>query len=509
MKITAREIDTSLIEKIERLDGITVNFSEADKSGFVAYNGKEFSIKRVNDIFLNEIYNNSDFDYLNNHLYTETEFTKNSFNSTFNINNVASKNIPNQLVEVDGIPVFQAQGKIRKIRKYESHMLVLDEEGIFYKYNFKEHRLDFTLHLVDRLRKLFSVEKIEASHFLNFEIYGTGFLVSTLYNGVYFADIANNNIEVKFAEQNVSDIEDMKNGNVMLGHTDGTISIFNFKSGMKVETLNYLKKSNQTFKSMFVDNNNLFILGKATYSNSTDNLLHVWNIDPSGSMNNITGLVHKGYDNLAYQLIDISGDNKNIYVAGIKNGKNLFVWKYDRSNLDTIFEETVFDIEVDYINFLDIDSNRIFFNSGNELFSVNYLGKIEKHLKLKNDKKISKFYTKEKDKELLIVVDNYITLYRLPEYKQTEDILLEIFKYDSSSNNVDILIKSDKELTNVVFLNGEGAVVIEPFIKVHTKVGTMYKIMNSSAKVIDVRIGNLGGTIIEGIVVRNNHVYSK
>jgi hypothetical protein len=509
MKITTRELDTSLIERIERLDGITMNFSEADKAGFVSYNGEKFLIKHVNETFLNEIYNNNDFDYLNNHLYQESEYTKNSFNSKFNVNNVASKNITNQLVIVEGIPAFQAQGNIRKIRKYDTYMLVMDELGIFYRYNFKDHKLDFSLNLVDKIKKVFAIETIQSIEFLDFEIYNGGFLVSTLSNGVFFADVTNNSLEVKFAENNVVEIEDMKNGNVMLVHSDGTILIYNFKVGMRVETINYLKKTNQIFKGMYIDNNNLFILGRPIYSNSTDNLLHTWNIDPSGSMNNITGLVKKGYDNTAYQPLHISGDINYIYISGIKDNHNVFVWKYNRKQLDQPFEEIILNAGVDYLNFIEVNNNSVLLNIEDRLLNFDATGRIVKNIQLKTDTPISKIYTKEQDKELLVVSGKYIILYRLPEYKVTNDILLEIYKSDVTSNNIDILIKSNKELTNVVFLNAEGAQVIEPFYKVQTKVGTVYKIMNSTAKTIDLRLGTLGDTEIEGVVVNSNNVYTK
>jgi hypothetical protein len=509
MKITTRELDVSLIEKIERLDGITSKFTSADKAGFVSYNGENFLITRVNEPFLNQVYTNNDISFLNDHTFIEGNFIKNSFKSNFNISNIANKNMPSLNFSVEEIQLVETSSKIKKVRKYNDAVLIMDETGSFHKYNFETKKLEFSLNMVEKIRKNFSIEKIQPIEFLDFEVYGNGFFVSTLYNGVFYADIANNNLEVKFSESNIVEIEDLGNNTLLLVHADGTMFIYNFEYGMKVETLNHLKKANHVFKGIYKDKRNLFILAASNYSNATDNLLYTWEIDPSGALNNITGLVSKGYNNQDYQLQSITGDAYNLYISGIKKGGKVFVWRYDRTDLSAPLTETLLPLEINHLDFIHATANEILINfDNNRLIGFDIQGNITKNLLLKTDKNLNKIMVKETGKELMSISDNFLSMYRIPEYRSDNDVLIQIYNASKSCNNIDVLIKSSGSI-GATFVDAETKAFIEPFLKINTELGTVYKILNSTAKVINLMITNLSTAKVESIVVNSNEIYSK
>jgi len=254
---------------------------------------------------------------------------------------------------------------------------------------------------------------------------------------------------------------------------------------------------------------NLFVLAKPTYTNSTDNLLHVWEIDPSGSMNNMDGFVARGYENQAYQLLSVAADANYVYVSGIKGGKNLFIWKYDRKNISNPFEETVFDIDMDSLEFIQTKPDQIMVNFKNRLFAFNKNGKIVKNIDLKTEKGIKKLIIKEDDKELFAISGNYLSLYKLPEYKESNELTFKIFNSETTCNNIDVLVRSDKPVKDIIFVNTDNSSTIDPYVSIQTTLGTVYKLFNSNAKNIYMKVNNLGNTVIESIVVNANQLYSK
>ena len=56
MKITRKELDASIIAKLDQLDNVKTTFDENASDGFVSYGPNGFYFKKTNDTFLKKVF---------------------------------------------------------------------------------------------------------------------------------------------------------------------------------------------------------------------------------------------------------------------------------------------------------------------------------------------------------------------------------------------------------------------------------------------------------------------
>jgi hypothetical protein len=516
MKITDKELDQLIVEKVNRLDTIIENFSEDDKSGFVAYNGEKFYIKRANELLLKKVFSSNDITNYHEHLYTEKGSIKNSFNSNLNYKNVASTSIGSQAAFLEGFSLYNTSNRIKKIKRYDTYVLMLDTKGVFYKFDLAERKEIFAFDFVRKVTTDFAIEKLEPFDVLEFEIYKDGFLIATAYNGVFYADIVNNTIEVKFLEENVVSIKDIQNDNLLMANDEGVITIYNFTTGMRIETFNTLKKLNQHQRALESNGEYVFVLGKSTtIEENSENLLHVWKRDRAGlGYNNIDRLLYPGYDSRRYHIMFLSLDesDKHAYLSGVKDGKYLFLWKYNLEKLDEQFEEIVFKtIEIDKLNFVKVDDKNITFSNNDQLITINGEGRIIKNFYLKNLKSldIQNVVYRKDQKDMIIVSGNDLMLYRLPDHRFEKELTFKVYDEEVACNNIDIYFSTTPIKEKITFIDADTSAEIRPYYSMNGEFGYIYKIVGSPSKKILMKVLPDETTVINGVVVNADRLFLK
>jgi len=509
MKLTQKDLDQEILDKLNRLDPVIGKFSTEDLSSFIGYNGTEFYLKKINDINLRKIISSSEINRFRDFFFKETPSIKNSFDSNFNLNNRPNKALKTQIVELSGIPLFKIDNEIRNAKKERDYVLLLDTKGIIYKYNFIAKKLEFSLDIVKKVRTLFAVAQFETYDILDFEIFRGGFLVSTTNNGVYFADVLNNNLEVLYSENNIKTVKAYEDKKVLLISDRGQIIIYDFDTKMKLETFNQMKRLDQEPRKIIADREKIVILGKSRFNNSNEKLLHILKKDLAGvSFENISSKIFPGVDNQRYTPLFLSEDERSIYISGLRDGKFLFVWKYNIEKLEDKFEEIVIkDIEFDSLDYVRIYGGEILVSYKNRILVFNLQGKVQKNLVLREMDYVKDIFTENEERKFLVISKDSVVLFKFPEYLQESTFSASIYN-GAPVNSIEVLVSSKTGKENIVLIDGEtSAQIIPTFYLVHE--GNSYIRYFGTIRNVSLKIDLLEDSEIERIVVNAEKVYLK
>jgi hypothetical protein len=511
MKINKNDIDPALVEKITKLDKVVENFTEDDKSGFLAYNGTDFHIKRVNEALFKKILNESDLRRFSDSIYNESGLIKNSFRTNFNSDNRVSKNFKTQVVSPLEETLYISKGEIVFSTKYSNFIYFLNETGILTKFDLLIKQSVGAVNIITELKTRFAVSNIYPFDFLAIEAMEDSVLISTAYNGVLLYDFTKKELEVKFPENQVTLIKTLDNGTILLGidKVDSNIAFYNFESGMKIESSNALKKKMfQAPHLVDYHNDNLFVVGRPYGVNTTKNLLHYWKKDIAKfNFNNLDGILFPGLDYLNYSLSHAFLTDDHLYISGLRDNKNLFIWQYDLRSLSKEFKEFSFNrFSFNRLDFIELNEEFFMAGDGNKLYFLNAKGEVERNLELSG--KIKNIYVKNQYEFYLISGEKLIEV-KVPEYKETPEIVLDVFSSENPCNNIDIYVKGSSGKEKFVFIDKDTLTQIAPYyIGVYEK-NTIIKLLGSTAKNITMKMTTSSETEIEGIVVNADRVFLK
>jgi hypothetical protein len=200
MKITRENLDKTILEKLDRLDQLFNDFNSNKANEFLTFDGKKFQSQKINDLSLRKMTSLNEIQILKDHLYKESDIIKNSVMSNFNINNRAVSNFKTQIVKLKGIILFESENELRMFKKDKNNLLILDREGVFTNFDIKSDKINYELNLGEKVKNLFAIKNFLPYDILDFQLFRTGFLFSTSYYGVFYADIENNTLEIIFSE---------------------------------------------------------------------------------------------------------------------------------------------------------------------------------------------------------------------------------------------------------------------------------------------------------------------
>jgi hypothetical protein len=509
MKLTQKDLDQALLDKINKLDPIIEKFTEDDLNGYITYNGQEFLIKKINDINLRKITSTSEMNKFKDYFFKESETIKNSFETNFNMGNRPNRHLRSQILELQGNNLFTPENNIRATKKEKDYILILDTKGIFYKYNLIDKKLDFSLNIVTKVKTLFAVGNFNCYDILDFEIFKGGFLFSTIRNGIFFADIVNNSLEVLYSEENIRVIKNLCNEKIMLISDEGTISVCDSNTCMRTDKFNFMKKLNQAPKKVIHDENTIIILGKSKFNNSTENLLHIMKKDLGClAFENVSGSIFPGIDNNLYNPTFLSKDDNYIYVSGMKNGKNLFIWKYNQNKLEEKFEEILIkDLEFSNLDFMRIYDDEIIVSYNGRIISLNKDGKILRNLDLKDIGAIQDIYTEKEERKFVIVTEKGLFSFRFPEYSYEPLFVAKVYEGEPI-NNIEIFMTSNTGRENVVLIDGETSTEIIPTYYIVNNQNTFIRLLGTTTNLI-MKINVPEDTEIDRIVVNAEKIFLK
>jgi hypothetical protein len=511
MKITQKELDQAINDRLDRLDSLSAKFTQSDKNSFLTFDGKEFGFRKVNEILLSRVASQSDIESMESHSFSETKTIKSGFVSNFNVNNRANVNAPSQVVRLEGFPLFETKNDIKFTRQNGEEVLALDVLGMFYKYDLKERKLKYSLNLVDRIKSIFAITELLPNDITDVDMYANGFVFSVGTYGVFYADEKAGTLEVKFTEKNVRYVRSIGGGRFLLFTSDGNVVIYSFETGLKVETFLTLKKLGQTPKDVVLTNGKVFLLANSNGNLSSENLIHLWEMDAAGvSLQNSDKKLFPGFDSKRYLPKFISVDGENLYVTGTKDNIKLFVWIFDLKSLESEPREVIFDsFDIGRLNFTAVSEKEIVFSdSNNKLIFINWDGSIKKNINLKSASEVYNLIP-GKLNEVIVSTKRDVKIFKVPEYRFESEINLKIFSSDKPCNNIDVLVRTTDGKEKVMFIDEETAMPIEPFFHLVNGEGTFAKILGSSAKEIIMKVSVSETTVIKEVLVKADRLYLK
>jgi hypothetical protein len=508
MKITRDNLDPEIIKKLDIIDKLYGNLEGLNGSELLSYTDGQFKGRKINDLTLRQIGKLSDIHNLQDHLYIEKGTIKNSIQSNFNINNRASVSFRNQILNLKGYQLFETTNQIRLFRKEGDQLLILDRSGIFYNYNVPTKKIDFSLDIASRVKSLFAITRFLPYDILDFQIFRGGFLFSTSHNGVFFADIENNNLEAIFPEPWILQIKVIDNDTILLISKTGTFTIYNYEKRLKIETFNKLKNLHQIVKRVVVDENRIYILATNNITNATKGILHVFEKDLAGiGYNDITSSVYPGYDILNVLIINSCLCKDSFVIAGIRD-KSVLLWKYKKDEINKKFEEIIFNkLDIDYVNFIKIENQSIYINYKDRLIVFDINGNIINNIKLDIDAIQDIIF--ESENKFYAISDTKLSLYSIPNYAKTEQEFTAQVYEGEATNNIEILIKSNTGDQLITLIDPESLEEIHPNFHMIYHNDSYIKITGRTITNLIMKIKVTEMTEIEGIVVNADRIFLK
>lgn len=500
MKINEKDLDpTRKCDAVRKVSVLYDEFTPENATDFISYNGERMVYNKVNQINLKKVFYESEIEQL------RLKNQEHMFYDLINFDNAPIDNFKSLPVLQKSRELFKAENDLFLTRKIGDSFYAMDVEGYIYEYDLKAEELIYSFNLIEEIRHNFAVSSIYIFDFLDIEKYGDGFLISLKNNGVFFVDVKNAEIELKFPELNIDFIKNLGRENVLLAskRINNNLMVYNFDTELKVETWNNLKKSgNQVVEDVFIDPDLILVLGKYQSIENAEKLLHAWEVDYEGLvLDNIDSHIFPGSKGFDYRILKVISDDDIIYLYGLKNNK-LFVWKYNKENLNHKYEEYMFDdIKLDYLNNLVINDEKLFYIINNNLIISNFNKKILCNIKLENN--ILDIWNYNLD---LIVQDRRtISMLQVPEYNNVTDINLKI---KGNCNNIDVLIQGTN-IKSVLFIDSESLSKITPEYMMAKDNEIITKLTNVRSKTILIQLQLYPDSVIDSIVVNHDNIYIK
>lgn len=509
MKINKNDIDSAIIEKVNQFDELIENFSDEDRSGFLAYNGEKFYIRRTSDVFLRKISSEEELERLKAHLYSEEGLLKNSFSTKMSVSDLASPRFKQLAINAVEEELFKFTSRVILHKEHKGSIYAFTEKGFLIQFDTNEKKSDVRVDIIGGIRSNFAIRELSAYDFLAIEIFDGGAMLSTRNDGVFMYDFEKKTIELKFPESDVVLIKDLGDGTFVLGmdRIDNNIAFYNI-SGMRIEISNNLRKRSFQMPHLAVSRgDSMFILGRPYSLRTTKDTLHHWRKDLAGiSYNGNDGSVFPGYDHKNYnqQYLDIT--DTHLYISGLKDDGKLFVWQYDLNELQKPFREFSFDkFSFDRLSFVEMNEEHFVAAESKKVYFIDSEGNVTSNLIL-NDEIRGVFNLS--DKGFVYLSDDKIVSVTVPS-KVDGDITLRIYEGENACNNIDIFVSSSTGKERIAFFDEETLEQLAPFYFGVYKTDIIIKILGSTAKKISMRISIPSDSSVEGVVVSPNRLFMK
>lgn len=504
MKITLRDLDQSIIEKLNILDNVANTFDETHPDGFVSYGKNGFYFKKTNDTFLKKVYDENELVSLEKALYSTDSNIVNSNNRDLRVNKTLNYATHAFLHNAEFSFKKDFSDKIVLYKNFDNMLLVLTIDGKLYKCT-KENTA--SVDLLKILEGNFNLaKKITANDIVDFEIldYDT-LIVATSNFGVYklnITNLSNSTVELLFVVSGLRKIK-LSYTKTLFTISDEFCAQYDLQTGNRIEKYNNILNRRQVPVDIDNVNGNIFILAVSTGMYNLDNLLHCWRLDQEKvSYNNADSYIEKIKLDNRYQVMFLCNDSKNIYIAGLFKDSP-FIISYDAETLritgNKVFKEITLDeftdIRVLDGNFLILSKNMVYILSKDQL---------QETVKLPNSCDRIKIF----NGEIILSSDKSIVKFQLDKFeKKTETLSYLLFDDQDPCNNIDIFIKGATRTERVILVDGETNTEIIPSYYMMFKNNSIVKLMNSKVKKLILKLSVTPNSNVEGIVVRKNRMF--
>lgn len=501
MKITRKELDPSILTKLDQLDNVKVTFDNNNGDGFVSYGPAGFFFKKTNDTFLKRVYTEDEFVDLEESLRKNRRNVRSSLLEDMRADNKFNNAAKKFLYKIPFSFRKDFSGKILIKEKVSSGVLFLLSDGNLVKYD--GDRVE-SLNIVSLISEAFNLSsQFSVYSFVDIaEIDINTFLVATTNFGIYKVSFTEKSAELICILNLVRDIEYTHTGNLFVA-TDEFCAQYELKSGKRIEKYANLLNQRHLPKKIIKTEDGLFVLAIPAGIQNNNNLLHYWKLDKARlGYNCCDDMVSRhSFDN-AYQVLEDWVDSKYLYLSGKLGNHKLFVWKYDLATMD--MEEIIIDcLDITtYDGFLCISDNYVFLTK-NMLYIV------------RDNEVIGNFVLGENCQGLYTFKGEFYTTFRnnfgkflVPSFETKSDKLsYVIFDGSEDCNNIDIFVGGATKAERLTLYDMDTNREILVSYHIVYKNNSIIKLMNCTSKRIKLVIDVSDKSKLEGIVVKSNKMF--
>lgn len=508
MKITETDLENSLIEKLNQFEKVKADTT----SGYITYENGEFVKKNVNVLNMSRVITGDEIYELSKHLYRSGDNYISAYDTPM-VSSTMAYATASLLTTLSGAYSFQTENAIVKIKTYKTHIYALDKAGVMYKISRTNPTLQIKKNVLDVIKMNYVYQNFDVYSIIDFDAYSDGVLLATERNGVFFVSLEREESSIAVQELYVSRIKVLSDRKTLLitkSQEKQNIVLFNLELGVKLSTFNQLGLDFQVAQNIDIEENEFFILGKSIGVNQSDKLLHHWKLDSAGvEYVNMDRVIAKNPCDNVYRPKLIKSDSAFVYIVGVKEHK-LFVWEYDKENLNTTPTELLFNLQEftydDIKDFVNING-RYYITLTNQILVLDNNFTLLENYKLAGN---SPFNSAKITPSGVYAIDGktcYTFIIPKKLYTKINDV--QILKESESCNNIDIMVQAPTQ-DQIVFIDGETSQQIKPYyyVKMDNKFHII-KLLNIDAKNIVMKVGVYEEDKIYGIVVHKNRVFYK
>ena len=497
MKITMRDLDENILEKLKSLDGVVNSYDEKNPDGFVSYGPNGFYFKKTNDTFLKKIYTEDEIVDLEECLETPKKNILSSSFTDFRIDKKFNKAVQKFLYRLTP-SLVEFENRIVKIENDEKVMILLDN-GVL-----TTEDKSLNINVLELLHSNFNLTaQLDVGHIVRILTYkDTDLIVATTDFGIYKISLNDNSVELLVSQKGVKDIALTYTGNLFVAAKDSCAQ-YDIASSLKTEKYLNIFNDQQLPEKIIKTNEEIFVQATPAGCYSTENLIHLWKLDGAKVAYNCKDrILEKLPTDKDYQILFDSKTQEAVFFAGKINSK-IFVWKIALDGKYT-FTEEIIDC---------IDSTQF---TGFMAFNGLLLFIVGKHFYIVKDNTIiNKYQLPEvsnglymNNNQLFTVAKSGLVKIDLPKFEEKSEMLsYRIYSDVDACNNIDIFVKGGSRNERISLIDEDTNKEIKPsYYFLHGK-DSVIKLMNCKATKIKMLVSVTTTSNIDGIVVKNNRMF--
>ena len=499
MKITRRDLDVDVLNKLDCLDKVKDTFDENNPDGFISYNPKSgFYFKKTNDTFLKKVFVEDEIVALEKALTSKDRNIRSTMYEDLRLDNKLNSATQSFLIANSLKVDCEVNGKILLTKETDDGFIHYTDAGLLY-FRKGEDPVD----ILNLIKVNFNLgSKISAYDIVDIAYFDEKIYIASEYSGIYVFYPSTNVIELLMSVENVRAISITKTENLFVA-TEMFCAQYDLESGKCIEKYNNLRNCQQIPVSVISNKLGIFVMAVPIGIQTRKPLLHFWKLDAAGVGYNLAdNMVERhSFDN-AYQVMFEVSDEENIYFAGKLGNHKLFIWSYNMMTLK--LSEKIIDVLdiTTFDGFIVLNKKPVILSRGH-LFVIED-NKITRHLVVPEDSK-DLFL---KDGDLYTVTPHSFINIDLGEFSSKKDnLMFRVYNGEEPCNNLDIFVKDASRKERITLINADTGNEIPPSYYIVYNNNSIIKLMNCSAKNIKMLISVDETTRLGGIVVKYNRMF--
>lgn len=281
MRITRRDLDTSIIEKLDQLDTVVSSYDENSPDGYVSYNKAGFYFKKIDNTSSKKVYTEDEIVDLEAGLYNPKANINSSKYKDMRLDkskfHVATKSflqelsIENKIASEDVINIFQTGTRLALLFKSGKITFISSDWSIIDIDFLNNIKSQFALSSDIGPYDIVDIKEIQEKDII---------FIATRNYGVYKVE-SNGGLQYSL----ITNIEDVRSleitvpGALFISANSGC-GFYDITTGLRIErALNIYKSMQLPVQSIITESGDIMVMSLPLGNTNVDNILHGWKLD--------------------------------------------------------------------------------------------------------------------------------------------------------------------------------------------------------------------------------------